>query len=222
MPFCAPLPVPTIIAVGVASPKAQGQEITRTAIPIDSEKAKDLPISSHTITATTAMAITIGTNTPLTRSASLAIGALEELASSTKRIICDNVVSSPTFVAFIRKYPALLTVAPMTVSPTSFSTGMLSPVITASSTEVFPSTIIPSTGMVLPGLITIISFKTTSSDGISSSFPSRMTNAVFGARFISFVIASDVFPFARVSKYLPSVIKVKIIPADSKYKSMVY
>ena len=30
MPFSAPLPVPTIIATGVARPKAQGQEITKT------------------------------------------------------------------------------------------------------------------------------------------------------------------------------------------------
>ena len=31
IPFSAPLPVPTIIAVGVAKPKAQGQAITSTA-----------------------------------------------------------------------------------------------------------------------------------------------------------------------------------------------
>ena len=30
MPFCAPKPVPTIIAVGVARPSAQGQAITST------------------------------------------------------------------------------------------------------------------------------------------------------------------------------------------------
>ena len=45
------------------------------------------------------MDITIGTNTPLTLSASLAIGALELLASSTNCIICDKVVSFPTLVA---------------------------------------------------------------------------------------------------------------------------
>ncbi len=33
IPICAPLPVPTIIAVGVARPRAHGQEITSTAIP---------------------------------------------------------------------------------------------------------------------------------------------------------------------------------------------
>ena len=32
MPFSAPIPVPTMIAVGVANPKAQGQATTKTAI----------------------------------------------------------------------------------------------------------------------------------------------------------------------------------------------
>ena len=33
MPFSAPLPVPTMMATGVARPRAQGQEMTRTATP---------------------------------------------------------------------------------------------------------------------------------------------------------------------------------------------
>ena len=32
IPFSAPIPEPTINAVGVARPKAQGQEITKTAV----------------------------------------------------------------------------------------------------------------------------------------------------------------------------------------------
>ena len=32
IPFSAPSPVPTIKAVGVASPRAQGQAITKTAM----------------------------------------------------------------------------------------------------------------------------------------------------------------------------------------------
>ena len=32
IPFSAPIPVPTIIAVGVAKPSAQGQATTKTAI----------------------------------------------------------------------------------------------------------------------------------------------------------------------------------------------
>jgi hypothetical protein len=44
---------------------------------MDSANSKDCPASSHPTVATMAMAITTGTKTPLTRSASFAIGALE-------------------------------------------------------------------------------------------------------------------------------------------------
>ncbi len=40
MPFSAPLPVPTMIEVGVASPKAQGQAITKTAVMLISALVK--------------------------------------------------------------------------------------------------------------------------------------------------------------------------------------
>src|SRR3989344_2428667 len=40
IPCSAPLPVPTIIAVGVASPKAQGQAIISTAIMLVNAKLK--------------------------------------------------------------------------------------------------------------------------------------------------------------------------------------
>ena len=57
----------------------------------------------HTAIAMTAIVMTTGTNTPLTLSASLAMGALELVASSTRRTIWESVVSSPTFVARILK-----------------------------------------------------------------------------------------------------------------------
>ena len=71
------------MAVGVASPSAQGQEITSTDIPIESAKLTPLPRISQTIVVITAIAITVGTNIPATLSASLAIGAFEEAAYST-------------------------------------------------------------------------------------------------------------------------------------------
>ncbi len=152
-------------------------------------------------------------------SASLEIGAFDELASSTNSIICANVVSAPTFVALNLKYPVLLVVAAITLSPIFFSTGILSPVNAAWSIEVDPSIITPSTGMFCPGLTTTISSTITSSTETSISFPSRITVAVFGARSSILEIASDVLPFDLASKYLPMVINAKIIPADSKYKS---
>ncbi len=41
IPCKAPCPVPTIMATGVASPKAHGHDITKTEIPIDSANSKD-------------------------------------------------------------------------------------------------------------------------------------------------------------------------------------
>ena len=99
MPFSAPLPVPTMIATGVARPSAQGQEMTSTAMPIESANSTVCPSSSQVAAAITAMQMTTGTNTPLTLSASLAMGALELAASSTSATICARVVSAPTLVA---------------------------------------------------------------------------------------------------------------------------
>ena len=99
IPFFAPTPEPTIMATGVASPKAQGQLITRTEIPLARAKPKVLPTASHTNVVTSAIAITIGTNTPETLSAIFATGAFVAEASLTILIIWESVVSSPTFVA---------------------------------------------------------------------------------------------------------------------------
>ena len=99
MPFSAPLPVPTMMATGVARPRAQGQEMTSTEMPMDSAKSNSAPSSSQTTVASAAMVITAGTKMDATLSASLAMGALEAEASSTNRMIWERVVSSPTRVA---------------------------------------------------------------------------------------------------------------------------
>ena len=82
-----------------------------------------------------AMPITAGTKIPEIVSAMRAIGAFVPIASSTRRMICESVVSVPTRVARKRKEPFWLRVADTTVSPTVFSTGRLSPVIEDSSNE---------------------------------------------------------------------------------------
>ncbi len=87
MPFSAPFPVPTIIATGVARPKAQGQLITSTLIAQLNANSKLSPHSSQKIQVARAINITAGTNTPAILSAIRAIGALLLLASSTNRII---------------------------------------------------------------------------------------------------------------------------------------
>ena len=95
-PFPAPLPVPTIIATGVARPSAQGQEITSTEIAIENANSTLAPMASQEAPATRAITMTTGTNTPATRSASRAIGAFEAPASSTSRMIWLMVESAPT------------------------------------------------------------------------------------------------------------------------------
>ena len=66
MPFFAPRPLPTMMATGVASPSAQGQEMTSTEMPRARAKENSLPSSSQTARVITATEMTAGTNTPLT------------------------------------------------------------------------------------------------------------------------------------------------------------
>src|SRR3990167_3229380 len=63
IPCSAPTPVPTIIAVGVARPKAQGQAITITAVKAIKAKDKvDPNTKNQTTKVNAAIAITAGTN----------------------------------------------------------------------------------------------------------------------------------------------------------------
>ena len=80
----------------------------------------------------------------------------------------------------------------------------------------------PSTPILSPGFITIISPSTISSKLIFISFSFLITIAVFGAKLTNLLIASLVFPLDFASKYFPNVIRVTIVPADSKYISLLY
>ena len=86
-PLFAPIPLPTIIATGVASPSAHGQLMTSTEMALASAKSNALPTISQTIKVTVAIPITAGTNTPETLSAIFAMGALVADAFSTVFII---------------------------------------------------------------------------------------------------------------------------------------
>ena len=166
--------------------------------------------------------MTTGTNISDTLSATLAIGAFVADASLTICIICERVVSSPTLVASHLRNPELFIVAADTMSPGPLSTGMLSPVSADSSTALIPSSIIPSTGMLSPGRTTKISPFLTCSTGISISVSSHVVSsllsmtAVFGASCIKLFRASVVLPFDLASSIFPTVIRVNIMPADSK------
>ena len=216
MPFSAPLPVPTMMATGVARPSAHGHEMTRMQMAIEKANSTLAPMASQTAPASTAIAMTAGTKTPAILSAMRAIGAFEALASSTRRMIWLIVVSSPTRSALKWMDPCLLIVAEVTLSPACFSTGIGSPVMADSSTLVVPESTTPSAGMRSPGRTMTSSPATSSSAGMTCSTPPRTTHACFGARSMSFSSALLVCPFARASRYLPTVIKVTIMPADSK------
>ena len=87
IPFFAPMPLPTIMATGVASPRAQGHEITKTDMPRARAKLRFCPETIQAIVTIIATIITNGTNIPETLSAIRAIGALVAAASETICII---------------------------------------------------------------------------------------------------------------------------------------
>ncbi len=115
-------------------------------------------------------------------------------------MICASTVSFPIFSARTRRTPFTFRVPPTTPSPSCLSAGMGSPVIIDSSTELSPPTTTPSTGTFSPGRTRRTSPGTTSSIPTSTSRPSRTTVAVRGRRPMSFLMASDVLPFARASR----------------------
>src|SRR5690625_2159801 len=141
IPFSAPRPEPTIIDVGVASPNAQGQAMTNTAI--DASNACDQTpgstMKNHAAKVTNAMTTTMGTKTLDILSAIRWIGAFDPWASSTIFTIPASAVSFPTFSATIVIVPFLFTVAPITGSSIALPTGIGSPVNIDSSIDVVPS-----------------------------------------------------------------------------------
>ena len=194
IPFLAPMPLPTMIATGVASPREQGQLITSTLIACDSAFPTPAPAISHTAPVTNAMPITTGTKTPETLSAICATGAFVATAFSTMSMICCRVVSFPTLDALQVSIPFWFRVAALTRLPVCLSTGRLSPVSADSSTALAPFVTSPSTGMLSPGRTTKISPTVISSAGMVTSSPFRITWAVLGARFISPLTALVVLP----------------------------
>ena len=137
-PCSAPFPVPTMMAVGVARPRAPGQAIVNTAT--NTVSAKTAIAQEDQVPAVRrAIPNTMGTKIPETVSAICAMGAFEPWASSAR--LSDD-ARQHRIGADLRRakvmLPFLLMLAPITWSPTAFSTGMLSPVIMDSSTALCP------------------------------------------------------------------------------------
>ena len=158
--FSAALPMPTIRAVGVASPIAQGQAITSTLTAESKAWGSRAvpPTSSQTANVTRLMTTTAGTKMRAMRSTRRWTGALEPCASCTILMICASIVLRPTSSALKRKVPCLTMVPASTLSPCRFSTATGSPEIIDSSmkAEASPSKR-PSTGMRSPGRTSMVS-----------------------------------------------------------------
>ena len=154
MPSWAPRPVPTMIAVGVASPRAHGQAMISTATAAVTATDAGSPAPSQNPRVAAAIVMTTGTNTAAIRSARRWIGALPACASWTSRAIWASLVSAPTRVARTTSRPPALMVPPVTASPGPTSTGTGSPVSSEASIADVPCSTTPSVATFSPGRTT--------------------------------------------------------------------
>jgi predicted S18 family serine protease len=86
-PIWAPWPVLATRAVDVARPRAQGQAMISTETAAPNASWLERPAMSHPARVATARAMTTGTNTADTRSASRCTGALPAGAAAAIRVI---------------------------------------------------------------------------------------------------------------------------------------
>jgi len=77
MPRLAPRPVPTMMAVGVASPSASGQVMTTTVMANSTAVFSEAPESSHTTRVAVPPTRATSTSQKAARSASCWLGAFE-------------------------------------------------------------------------------------------------------------------------------------------------
>ena len=139
IPFFAPIPLPTIMATGVARPNAHGQLMTRTEIPRARANAIVSPARSQPMVVITAIVMTAARTRRIPYRRSSRSELLWPAASLTILMIWERVVSSPTLDASQRIKPDWFKVAAETRSPAALSTGILSPVRADSFMALFPS-----------------------------------------------------------------------------------
>ena len=217
MPCRAAAPVPTMIAAGVARPSAHGQAITSTATAFTSAVSAPAPASHQPPAVSTAMAITAGTNTALTRSTSRCTGGFWPCASPTSRTSCASRLSAPSAVASTTSSPSPFTAPPVTGLPACLATGRLSPVSRLSSTPDSPSRTTPSAAMRSPGRITSRSPRRSAATETSSSTPPRRMRARSGRSRSSAWMAAPACRRARASSHLPSRTRAITAADASKY-----
>ncbi len=217
-PASAPLPVPTMIAVGVARPMAHGQAMITT--PMNAVRARvrrgSGPATNQATKARAATSSTAGTKISAIRSTVAWMGALEPCARWTRATMLASAVSLPTRVARMTNEPVVARVAPMTSSPTVLATGIGSPVSIASSTADAPSTTTPSTGTFSPGRTRSRSPTTMSAMATSVSTSPRTSVAVLAWSPTRRRMAPVVWPLARCSSHRPTRIRPMMMAEESK------
>ena len=200
MPSCAPRPVPTRIAVGVARPIAHGQAMISTATAAVKAASAVAPEASQPASVAAAITSTTGTKTALTRSARRCTGALPAWAWVTSRASWASSVSAPTRVARTSRRPPTFTQPPVTASSGPTSTGTGSPVSIDVSTAELPAITVPSADIFSPGRTTNSSPTRSCPTGTLSSRPSLSTVACFAPRSSSARRAAPALRFARASR----------------------
>ncbi|CAB4883970.1 unannotated protein [freshwater metagenome] len=217
IPNCAPRPVPTSSAVGVASPSAQGQAMMSTATAAVNAFVALPSLIHQNASVASDRRITTGTNTPATRSANRCTGALPDWAASTSRAIWASAVSPPTRVARTVSRPLVLTVAPMTDDRGPTSTGTLSPVTSDWSTAEVPDSTMPSVAIFSPGRTTNRWPTTRASIGVRTSSPFGLSSETsFAPSSTSARSADPARDFARASRYRPARMNTTTAEATSR------
>ncbi len=185
-PLRAAVPSAAAEATGVASPRAQGQAMTRRVTAGRQARANSPVCHHHPARVSAESRSTAGTKTADTRSASSWAGAREPWAWATWRARRASHVSRPVEAASSTSAPPWTMAPAMTASPGPLVTGRGSPVSSASSTSATPSRTVPSTGQAEPGRTRSRSPGCTRRVGTSSSEPSsRRRKATAGASFTS-------------------------------------
>ena len=113
------------------------------------------------------------------------VGVFVSCASSTRWRILARDESWYSFWMDTFRTPSLLMLPPNTASPGCFSTGIASPVMAASFTELLPDSTIPSDGIFCPDFTRTMSPTLRLAIGTTLSSPPFNKMASFGATFSS-------------------------------------
>ena len=149
-PYRAAVPMPAMMAAGVANPSAHGQAMTSTETALINASSKLPNIAQFPNNTTSAMPTTTGTKTPATLSAKRAMSAFVPCASSSARTMSPSAVSPPVAVARYSNPPSTTALPARTPSPAVLASAALSPVRCASSVKPAPVVTTPSTPMRSP------------------------------------------------------------------------